>query len=158
VKEAHWCTAARIDGKDRKPLQSLGLLDAKPASQMLRIKSRPIRTVLAWQLMVTVALAVLFGWAEGLHGAISAAFGGGIGIAGGVGFAAVVGMSKDKSAGGTLVTALQAESVKIGLSVILLWAVLTTYTDVMAAVCIGSFILSILIFSMAFFVRDNGNR
>ena len=65
---------------------------------------------------------------------------------------------RDKSAGGTLVTALQAESVKIGLSVLLLWMVLTTYDGVIAPACVGSFILSILIFSMAFFVRDNGNR
>ena len=125
---------------------------------MLRIKSRPIRTVLVWQLIATVVLVVLSGWLEGLHGALSAAFGGGIGFAAGVGFAVAVGISKDKSAGGTLVTALQAELVKIGLSVILLWTVLTTYKDVIAPACIGSFLVSILIFSMAFFVRDNGNR
>lgn len=125
---------------------------------MLRVKSRPIRIVLVWQVIVTVLLALLCGWFAGLQAAMSAALGGGVGLVGGVGFAVVVGMSKDKSAGGTLVTALQAEAAKIGVSIILLWAVLTTYKDVVAPVCIGSFILSILIFSMAFFVRDNGNR
>lgn len=125
---------------------------------MLRIKSKPIRVVLAWQLVATVALTLLCGALEGVHGAVSAALGGMVGLAGGLGFALVVQMSRDKSAGGTLVTALQAESVKIGLSVVLLWMVLTTYKDVIAPACVGSFILSILIFSMAFFVRDNGNR
>jgi ATP synthase protein I len=134
------------------------LFDAKYSILMLRVKSKPIRTVLGWQLMATIALTLLSGWLEGVHGAVSAALGGSVALAAGLGFAVVVQKSKDKSAGGTLVTALQAESVKIGLSVILLWMVLTTYADVIAPACVGSFILSILIFSMAFFVRDNGNR
>jgi ATP synthase protein I len=134
------------------------LLDAKPNAQMLRIKSRPIRIVLAWQLAVSVVLALLSGWLSGAHGAVSAALGGGIGLAAGVAFAFVTQKSGDKSAGGTLVTALQAESAKLGLSVILLWLVLATYDDVVAPACIGSFVLSILVFSMAFFVRDHGNR
>ena len=125
---------------------------------MLRIKSKPIRTVLAWQVIATAAITLLSGWFEGERGAVSAALGGLVALAAGLGFAFVVQKSKDKSAGGTLVTALQAESVKIGLSVVLLWVVLTTYKDVIAPACVGSFILSILIFSMAFFVRDNGNR
>ena len=125
---------------------------------MLRVKSKPIRTVLGWQLIATIALTLLCGAMEGTHGAVSAALGGMAGLAGGLGFAIVVQISRDKSAGGTLVTALQAESVKIGLSVILLWVVLTTYPEVVAAACVGSFVLSILIFSMAFFVRDDGNR
>ena len=125
---------------------------------MLRIKSNPIRTVLGWQLGITIVLSIVAGWIGGAPGAISAALGGTAGLAGGIGFAVVIQLGRDKSAGGTLVTALQAESVKIGLSVILLWMVLTTYADVIAPACVGSFILSILIFSMAFFVRDNGNR
>jgi ATP synthase protein I len=134
------------------------LLGAKNAIPMLRVKSKPIRTVLGWQLAATAAIALLSGGLEGVHGAVSAALGGAVGLAAGLGFAVVVQRNKDRSAGGTLVTALQAESVKIGLSVILLWMVLTTYTDVIAPACVGSFTLSILIFSMAFFVRDDGNK
>lgn len=125
---------------------------------MLRVRSKPIRTVLGWQLIATVALVLLSGWLEGLHGAVSAALGGAVGIAAGLGFAVVIQRNRDKSAGGTLVTALQAESVKIGLAVILLWTVLTTYKEVVVPACVGSFVCSILIFSMAFFVRDNANR
>ena len=124
---------------------------------MPRIKSKPIRTVLTWQFIATVVLTLLTGSLEGRHGALSAALGGAVGLAAGLGFAVVAQRGRDKSAGGTLVTALQAESVKIGLSVILLWTVLATYEGVVASACIGSFILSILIFSMAFFVRDDGN-
>ena len=77
----------------------------------------------------------------------------------GLGFAAVIQlMGRDKSAGGTLVTALQAEGVKIGLAVTLLWVVLSSYKDVVPPACVGSFIVTILVFSMAFFVRDHGSR
>ena len=122
------------------------------------IKNTPIRTVLGWQLIGTTVLALIGGWLEGVHGAVSGALGGAIGFAAGFGFAMVVQLSGDKSAGGTLVTALKAESVKIGLAVILLWAVLTIYKDVVAPACVGSFVFSMLVFSMAFFVRDHGNR
>ncbi len=125
---------------------------------MLRIQSKSIRTVLVWQVIAAVFAALLAAGLGGVQGAISAALGGAVAIAAGLGFAVVVQRGRDKSAGGTLVTALQAESVKIGLSVFLLWLVLTTYAGVIAFACVGSFILSILIFSMAFFVRDNGNR
>lgn len=125
---------------------------------MLRVRSKPIRTVLGWQLVATAMLTLISGLLAGSHGAVSAALGGGVAIVAGLGFAVVIQFSRDKSAGGTLVTALQAESVKIGLAVSLLWMVLTTYKDVVVPVCVGSFILSILIFSMAFFVRDHGNR
>lgn len=125
---------------------------------MLRVRSKPIRTVLGWQLVATTALTLVAGWFSGQHGAISAAVGGAVSIVAGLGFAMVIQLSKDKSAGGTLVTALQAEAVKIGLAVILLWLVLTNYSDVVAFICVGSFVVSILLFSMAFFVRDHGNR
>lgn len=128
-------------------------------SPMIRIQSKPIRTVLAWQVVVTAVLAVIAGLVEGAPGAISAVLGGGVSVIAGLGFAAVIQlMGRDKSAGGTLVTALQAEAVKVGLAVVLLWVALASYKDVVAAVCVGSFIVSILVFSMAFFVRDNGNR
>jgi ATP synthase protein I len=155
----HVASPRNIDGKPRRQLQSTGLLDAKKPSTMIRIQSKPLRTVLLWQLMATAALAVVAGLISGEHGAISAALGGGVSLLAGLGFAAVIQwLGRDKSAGGTLVTALQAEGVKIGLAVTLLWVVLASYKDVVAPACVGSFIVTILIFSMAFFVRDNGNR
>ena len=105
-------------------------------------------------MIATVALALAAGLAAGEHGAVSAALGGLVGVIAGLAFAVVIQLSKTQSAGGTLATALRAESVKIGLSVFLLWLVLTTYAQVVALAFIGSFTVSILIFSMAFFVRD----
>lgn len=121
---------------------------------MLRIQSRPVRTVLVWQVLLTALLAAIAGLLAGVHGAISAALGGLVSIIAGLAFAMVMQSSNIQSADGTVVTALRAEATKIGLAVILLWLVLALYKDVVLIVFIGSFISSILVFSMAFFVRD----
>ena len=121
---------------------------------MLRIQSRPVRTVLVWQVLLTTLLAVIAGLFAGIHGAVSAALGGLVSIIAGVAFAMVMQSSNIQSADGTVVAALRAEATKIGLAVILLWLVLALYKDVVLIVFIGSFISSILVFSMAFFVRD----
>ncbi len=121
---------------------------------MLRIQSKPVRTVLVWQVAVTAVLAVIAGMLAGPHGAASAALGGSVSVAAGLAFAMVMQSSNMQSADGTIIAALRAEATKIGLAVILLWLVLAIYKDVVLIVFIGSFIVSILVFSMAFFVRD----
>ena len=121
---------------------------------MLRIQSKPVRTVLVWQVVVTVLLAVIAGLLAGIHGAASAALGGAVSVVAGLAFAMIMQSSKMQSADGTIVAALRAEATKIGIAVILLWLVLALYKDVVLIVFIGSFILSMLVFSMAFFVRD----
>jgi ATP synthase protein I len=121
---------------------------------MLRIRSKPIRIVLVWQVVLTVTLAAFAGLLSGAHGAASAALGGLVSVAAGMAFAMVMQSSKMRSADATIVAALRAEAIKIGLAVILLWLVLALYRDVVLIVFIGSFIFSILVFSMAFFVRD----
>jgi ATP synthase protein I len=55
---------------------------------------------------------------------------------------------------GTLATALRAEAAKIMVAVLLLWLVFATYKQVVAVGFIGSFAVSILLFGMAFFVRE----
>ena len=121
---------------------------------MLRIQSKPVRTVLVWQVVVTAMLAVIAGLLAGMHGAVSACLGGSVSVIAGLAFAMVMQSSNMQSADGTIVAALRAEATKIGLAVILLWLVLALYKDVVLIVFIGSFIASILVFSMAFFVRD----
>ena len=121
---------------------------------MLRIQSKPVRTVLVWQVVVTALLAVIAGLLAGIHGVASAALGGLVSVAAGLAFAMVMQSSNMQSAGGTIIAALRAEATKIGLAVILLWLVLALYKDVVLIVFIGAFIFSILVFSMAFFVRD----
>lgn len=115
---------------------------------------RPIRTVLWWQLAATAAFAAAGGIIAGADGALSAALGGAVSVfAGGVS-AVVVSIGRTQSAGQVLVRALLAEGVKIGLIVLLLWLVLATYGDVVVPAFIGTFVLTALIFAMAFFVRD----
>jgi ATP synthase protein I len=121
---------------------------------MLRIQSKPVRRVLLWQVVVTALLAIFAGLLSGTHGATSAALGGSISVVAGLAFGIVMQSSNVRSADATIVAALRAEAIKIGLAVLLLWLVLALYRDVVLIVFIGSFILSILVFSMAFFVRD----
>ena len=116
---------------------------------------RPIRTVLRWQLTATVALALAAGVVAGVEGALSAALGGAVSIVAGGVSAWVAVKGKARSAGEVLIGALLAEGVKIGLLVILLWLVLATYKSVVAPAFFGSFIATVLIFGMAFFVREN---
>lgn len=121
---------------------------------MLRIQSKPVRTVMVWQMIVTALTAVIAGLLAGTHGAASAALGGLVSVIAGLAFAMVMQSSNMQSADGTIIAALRAEATKIGLAVILLWLVLALYKDVVLIVFIGSFIVSILVFSMAFFVRE----
>lgn len=115
---------------------------------------KPIRTVLRWQLIATAVLALAGGIMAGADGALSALLGGGVSVIAGRASAAVAAMGKGQSAGEVLIGALLAEGVKIGLLVMLLWLVLATYRSVVAPAFFGSFVTTVLIFGMAFFVSD----
>ena len=119
-----------------------------------RALRRPIRTVLRWQLLATAALTLLAGIVAGVDGALSAALGGAVSLCAGGVSAIVASLGDKQSAGGIVTGALRAEGIKIALIVGLLWLVLATYADVVAPAFFGSFIATILIFSMAFFVRE----
>ena len=121
---------------------------------MLRDLSRPIRTVFRWQVMATAALMLIAGILAGAHGAVSAALGGTVSMFSGLAAAIVASSGRAGSAGGALLTVLTAEAVKIGLIVVLLWLVLATYRDVVVAALLGAFVVTAVIFAMAFFVRD----
>ena len=120
-----------------------------------RALRRPIRTVLRWQLLATAALTLVAGLVAGVHGALSAALGGAVSMCAGGVSAVVASLGDTRSAAGGVVSALRAEGVKIALIVGLLWLVLASYADVVAPAFFGSFIATILIFSMAFFVREH---
>lgn len=115
---------------------------------------KPIRTVLRWQLIATAALTLAGGILAGVDGALSAALGGAVSVSAGWVAAVVASKGKAQTAGEVLIGALMAEGVKIGLIVILLWLVLATYEGVVAPVFFGSFLVTVLIFGMAFFVRE----
>ena len=116
--------------------------------------SKPIRIVLGWQIAATAALTLLAGVLAGAHGAVSAALGGAVSVCAGWASAMVAMTGKADSAGGVLVNALKAEGIKIGVIVVLLGLVLAVYAEVVVLALLGSFMATILIFAMAFFVRD----
>ena len=116
---------------------------------------KPIRTVLRWQLMATAVLTIAGGILAGVDGALSAALGGAVSLCAGWISAVVASKGKAQSAAEVLIGALMAEGVKIGLIVLLLWLVLATYDEVVAPAFFGSFVATVLIFGMAFFVRDH---
>ena len=121
---------------------------------MRRALGRPIRTVLIWQLVAAAVMSLAAALLVGEHGAISAAAGGAVSILAGLASALVASLSKAKSAGGILVGALRAEAVKLGAALLLLWLVLANYAEAAVGVLLGSFVVTMLIFSMAFFVRE----
>jgi ATP synthase protein I len=132
----------------------LALPGAERPNAMLRHLSKPIRVVFRWQLAAAAVLTLVAGLLAGKHGAMSAAAGAGVSIFAGLAAAFVASRGKAKSAGGVVVGALTAEAVKIGLAVLLLWLVLANYGEAVIAALIGSFVATMLIFAMAFFVRE----
>jgi len=122
---------------------------------MLRALGRPVRTVLKWQLLATAVTVAAGASFAGVHGAASAALGGLVSIVAGLsaGLVAAAG-GRRNSAGEVLLRALTAEGVKLGLIAVLLWVVLATYSKVVVPAFLGSFMLTALIFAMAFFVRE----
>jgi ATP synthase protein I len=119
-----------------------------------RIVSKPIRTVLRWQVYVAVALAPVAGWWAGTHGAISALLGGLVNVMAGLVYAMMVADRRVRSAGETLRTLVRAEASKIILIVLQLWLVLTLYGDVVATAFFSAFVISVLVFPLALLVRE----
>ena len=127
---------------------------AKESNAVLRHLGKPVVTVLRWQVAATVALALVAALIAGTHGALSALVGGLISVTAGLTSALVASMGSGKSAGGMVLGALRAEAVKIGLAVLLLWLVLVNYGEAVVGALIATFVVTLLIFAMAFFVRD----
>jgi ATP synthase protein I len=119
-----------------------------------RALGKPILTVLKWQLAAMVLATLAAALIAGTHGAASAAAGGAVSIVACLASAMVAALGRGSSAGGVLVGALRAEAVKIGLALLLLWLVLANYSQAAVGVLLGTFVVTMLIFSMAFFVRE----
>ena len=121
--------------------------------------TKPIRTVLGWQVVVTILLAAMCAWLVGIHGALSVLLGGAVGMAGSLTFALLARPRKGSiptpvMAWDKLGQILKAEGAKVLVMVVALWLVLATYKDVVMLGFIGTFILSVIIFSMAIFLRN----
>ena len=115
---------------------------------------RPFRVALAWQLAATlVVAAVAFAWV-GFHGMLSAVLGGAINLSAGVVYAFALALSPSRTAGATVATLFRAEAAKILVIVALLWLVLSTYREVVLPALLAAFIVTVLLFRVALFVRD----
>jgi len=122
------------------------------------LKTKPIRTVLMWQVVATAVVAAVAGWWAGGHGAISAMLGGIVNLAAGVVYAFLLGLGLGNapvpSAGASLVAMFRAEAGKILVIVGGLWLTLSLYRDIVTAAFFTAFVVTVIVFSMAFFVRD----
>jgi ATP synthase protein I len=120
----------------------------------LLIEGKPLRTVLRWQLYASAASMLIAGLWFGRHGAVSALLGGLINVTAGTVFGLVAARSSKRTAGEALVALMRAEAGKVLLIVLQLWLVLVNYKQVVLAPFFCTFILTVIFFSMAFFVRD----
>ena len=118
------------------------------------LKPKPIRTVLAWQAIATVAIAAVSGVWAGYHAAISAALGGLVTLSSTVVYAFVLGIGPTSSAGASVVTMLRAEGAKILWIILQLWLVMAAYKDVVLAALFAAFAVTVLLFSTAFLARE----
>jgi ATP synthase protein I len=120
------------------------------------IENKPIRTVLRWQLYASLVLAGL-GWIGfGHHGAVSALLGGLVNVTAGYVYGRFASRrSKGQTAGEVLRSLFRAEASKIILIVMQLALVMMLYREVVPLAFIGAFVVTVLMFSMAIFVRDN---
>ncbi len=119
------------------------------------IKNRPLRIILIWQVLFVIIVAIVLGvWAD-LRSAVSAVLGGMVSIISSAAFALIVSSHRGYTASGTLRTALRAEAVKIIFTVILLWLVFKWYEDVNALAFVGTFVITVIVYSMALFISDD---
>jgi len=122
--------------------------------RMLRQLRKPVLTVLKWQLLATMALVLVSAFVSGRHGAVSALAGGAISITAGIAAALAASLGSARSPASVLLGALRGEAVKIAVALLLLWLVLSRYGDAVIGALIGSCVVTLLIFGMAFFVRE----
>ena len=122
------------------------------------IVNRSFVIVFRMQLVAVFIVTIILWFLLDLHSAISAMLGGSVNIISTIVFAVIVSFGKGYTASDTIRIALSAEAVKIILIVSLLWIVLKFYENVNVIAFIGTFILSVMIYSMALLVADNTNK
>ena len=123
------------------------------------LSTKPYVAVLRWQALATLVLAlVAWTWAgatwDGRDAALSALLGGLVNITAGVVYAVVLFISRPASAGHTVATLFRAEGSKILVIIVQLWIVLAAYNDVVVPAFFTAFVVTVLLFRVALFVRD----
>jgi len=122
------------------------------------LKTKPFRTVLKWQVIATVAVAAVAGALAGGNGALSAMLGGVINVAAGLVYGWLLGLGLGAKAvpdaGIALGAMFRAEGGKILVIVGGLWLALSTYRDLVPGAFFTAFVITVVVFSLALFVRD----
>lgn len=114
--------------------------------------------MILWQLVFSVLAAVVCGLLLGANAAISGFLGAIVSVIAGLVYAVLIARHSGYSAAGVLRTALRAEAAKIFVVVVSLWAVFSVFKGLQSVVFVGSFIIAVLISSMAVFVPEKLNK
>lgn len=118
------------------------------------LSTRPFRAVLVWQAAATLIIAAIAGAWVGFHGALSAVLGGVVNLSAGVVYAFVLAIAPGKTAGSTVMALFRAEAAKILVIIGQLWLVLANYREVVVPALLATFVVTVLLFRVALFVRD----
>lgn len=119
-----------------------------------RIDSKPMRTVIRWQIYVTAGLGLLAGLVIGVHGAVSAVLGGIINQVADLAYAMLASGSRVRTAGNTLRALFRAEAARIILIVLQMGWVLMIYKEIVHPVFFIAFAVSVIVFRMAILVKE----
>lgn len=115
---------------------------------------RPIRIVLSWQLIATVALTALGALLWGRDGALSAALGGAINVLAGWVYGWRVSVREAHTAGETLALLFRAWGIKVLLIIAGLVMVLSLYKDIVHAAFLLTFAITVGLFAAAIAVDE----
>jgi ATP synthase protein I len=118
------------------------------------LSTRPFRAVLVWQAAATLAIAAVSGLLAGVHGALSALLGGVVNLSAGAVYAFVLAIAPPRTAGATMLVLFRAEAAKIFVIIGLMWLVLSTYRDAVLPALVAAFVVTVLLFRVALFVRE----
>ncbi|MFZ3322162.1 MAG: ATP synthase subunit I [Usitatibacter sp.] len=121
--------------------------------------AQPIRTVVRWQVIATVVLAIVAAFVWGRDGAASAALGGAVNVVAGWVYGWRISRSEARTAGEALQTMLRAEAIKVLLIIAGLWLALSVYKDMVHVAFFAAFVVTVMVFAAAIAVpgADDNN-
>jgi ATP synthase protein I len=118
---------------------------------------RPVKAAFYWQAGLALVAMIVGGLWAGVHGAVSAAIGGGISVLANAGYTWVMRRgSRPQTAKAALIALLRAEAVKLTLVLALLFLTLTFYKGIQIVVFFVTFFITVLAFSAAFLQQGAG--
>jgi len=118
------------------------------------LSTRPFKVALGAQAAATIVIAIVAGAWAGRDAALSAALGGTINLVAEVLYGLTIGIVNPSTPSGTVFALLRAEASKVALIVFQLWLVLTMYQGLVALPFIAAFVVTVLVFRLAFIIRD----